>query len=361
MMVLSVAALLGVALGLALFAPHYLPYLGSSFAVEKLRLTRELLYALLPWIVFNGIVAFASSVLNAGEKFAVPALVPVATPILTVLFIAFAAQRWGAFALAAGAVSGSLLEAALLVYVLRVQGTRLSFRWMGFDANVRAVVDQWVPMLAGAFLMGSTSVVDQSMAAMLPAGSVSALNYANKIVTAPLALGATALSTAVLPYFSKMVAAGDWLGCRHTLKRYSVLVATATVPLTVLLMVFSKPLVRLLFQHGAFTSADAELVSWVQVCYSLQIPFYIWGMLFVRFLSSVRRNDLLMYASAVNLIIDIALNLLLMRSMGVAGIALSTSLVYLVSFTFVTVCTLRILSQERFAVAAPASTGDAAP
>ena len=358
---LGLLALIGIALALALLAPYYLPYLGSSFSPAKLHLTRILLYALSPWIVFNGIAIFIASVLNAGEKFALPAAVPVATPLLTTLFISLAADRWGAFSLVAGTVTGSVLEAIWLGALLRRHGTALSFRWTGVDANVRAVIHQFAPMLVGAFLMGSTTVVDQSMAAMLPGGSVAALSYANKIVGAILAIGATALGTAMLPYFSKMVADRDWHGCRHTLKRFSLLVIAVATPLAVLVMLFSRTLIRLLFQRGAFTGADTELVHRVLICYAIQVPFYICGMLFVRFLSAIRRNDLLMYASAVNLGVDIVLNLVLMKYFGVTGIALSTSLVYIVSFTFVVVSTVRILSQQRFAAVVPVTTGGATP
>jgi putative peptidoglycan lipid II flippase len=187
------------------------------------------------------------------------------------------------------------------------------------------------------------------MAAMLPSGSVAALNYANKLVSAALGIGATALSTAALPYFSKMVAENDWQGCRHTLKRYSTLVAAITIPFTVALAALSSLLVKLLLQRGAFTPADTRLVSRVLLCYSLQIPFYVCSMLLVRFLSAMQRNDLLMYASAVNLALDIGLNLVLMRKWGVTGIALSTSLVYISSFLFVAVCSVRLLARQRLA------------
>lgn len=353
---ITVVALAGIAVLLALLAPYYLPLLGSRFSTEKLHLTQQLLYALLPWIVLSGIAAMASSVLNAGEKFALPALIPVLTPLITILFIVLTVRRVGPFSLAAGAATGSLVESATLVYLLRAHGTRLSFKWTGVDENVRRVLKQYAPMLAGSFLMGSTTVVDQAMAAMLSPGSVAALNYANKIVNMVLTTAAPALSTAVLPYFSQMVVAGDWHGCRHTLKRYSLLVTSAAVPFTVVLIAFSRPLVALIYQRGAFTAADTALVSFVQICYSIQIPFFIWSMLFVRFLSSIRRNDLLMYASGVNLVVDVIMNVILMRFLGVAGIALSTSLVYMGSLTFVAVATLRILKDGRFSpVATPAA------
>jgi putative peptidoglycan lipid II flippase len=163
-----------------------------------------------------------------------------------------------------------------------------------------------------------------------------------------LSVGAVALSTAMLPYFSRMVAANDWAGCRHTIKRYSVLVVSTTVPFTLLLILFSRPLVQLLFQRGAFTAADTALVSSVQTCYAIQIPFYVLSMIFVRFISAIHRNDVLLYASAINLGMDVVLNLVFMRIWNVAGIALATSIMYVVSFLMVSLWTVRFLAQERY-------------
>lgn len=344
LMFLSVSALVLIGLLLLVFAPLYLPILGSSFAVEKLRLTRHLLYCLLPFVLFGGFATFVSAALNADKKFALPALVPLVTPLVTIAVVLLGPKQWGPFLLAGSMVAGSALEAAILLRALKRSEMQLSLRWNGFDPGVRDVLGQYAPALAGSFLMGSAAVVDQSMAAMLPSGSVAALSYASKIVGLVIAIGATALSTAVLPYFSQMVAQGDWNGCRITLRRYSVLTLSVTVPLAFLLTVFSRPLVQFVFQRGAFTSTDVDLVSRIQICYSVQIPFYICGMLFVRFLSSIRRNDILMYGSGVSLVLDVVLNLVLMRIWGIAGVALSTSLVYVVAFLFLGVYSVRLLA-----------------
>jgi putative peptidoglycan lipid II flippase len=352
MMLLSLVILVPVMIILGLLAPYYLPYIGSGFSPAKLHLTCELLYMLLPFVFFSGITVCASAGLNAGEKFALPSLIPLVSPLTVILFIALRAQNWGPFSLAAGTVAGSFLEAVILTWALRANGIRPTLRWYGLDPGVRSVLRQFTPTLAGSFLMGSTLVVDQSMAAMLHEGSVGALSYANKIITVFSGIGAMALGTPALAYFSKMVAHNDWNGCRHTLKRYSILIVLATVPLTLGLIIFSEPLVRVLFQRGAFTNGDTRLVSSVLICYSIQIPFYVWGMLFVKFLSSVRRNDILMYGAAISFPLDIVLNLVLMRVWGVAGIALSTSLVYAASLLYLGTCSLRLLAKERWAIVA---------
>ena len=359
MMLLSMSFLVLIATLLGLFAPFYLPVLGSSFSAQKLLLTRQILYCLLPFLVFSGLAIFVSGVLSAYKKFALPALVPIATPLITIAAILWTPKSWSVFALAIGVVAGGFLEAAILLRLLKTCGMRFRLRWHGLDADVRSVLGQYAPVLAGSVLMCSTTVIDQAMAAMLPSGSVAALSYANKIVALIVAIGATALSTAILPYFSHMVAEQDWAGCRHTLKRYTALTFATTVPLTLALIAFSHPLIRLIFQRGAFTAVDTDLVSHVQICYFIQVPFYMCGMLFVRFLSSIRRNDVLMYGSAISLALDISLNLVLMRKMGIAGIALSTSLVYVVAFIILGALSVRLLRQRHFNAAVALGAGAA--
>lgn len=350
-LILSVAALTLVAALLGVLAPYYLPLVGSSFSPEKLALTSDLLYWVLPFVLLNGVGLFVSATLNAGEKFALPATVPLVSPLVTILFLEFGVQRFGPFCLAGGVVAGSALETCVLIRGLYAHGLALRFRWHGLDGSVRAVLRQYAPMFAGSFLMCSTTVVDQAMAAMLAGGSVAALSYANKTIGLVLAICATALSTATLPYFSQMVTRQDWAGCKHTLKRFAAVVIALTVPFTLALIAVSTPLVRLLFQRGAFTGADTALVGKVQAFYAIQIPFYLCGMLFVRFLSAARRNELLMYGSALSLILDVALNFELMKKLGVAGIALSTSLVYVVAFLFLGAFCIKVLSRAPLSAA----------
>ena len=236
----------------------------------------------------------------------------------------------------------------ILGVALRRQSIRFDPAWHGFDAHMRQVAAQYGPMIAGALLMTGTYLVDQLMAAMLPGGSVSALNYGNRVVALPVGLAATALGTVAVPYFSSMVARGEWTEVRHTLNRYLRLIFAVTVPLTLILIFASRPLVRLLFERGAFTAEDSQVVARVQSFYAIQIPFYIAGIMVVRVISSMQANQILLWGAAINLSVNVILNYLLMQWLGVAGIALSTSFVYLVSFIFCfTILNRRISKIER--------------
>jgi putative peptidoglycan lipid II flippase len=343
-MVGSAALLVVVSTLLGLLAPYYLPVLGSGFGEEKLILARRILYLLLPFPVLSGIVAIWGSILNAGERFTLPAFTPILTPLVAVVFLVLGGATWGILALAAGTVVGSATEAGLLCWGLKAQGFSLKPRWYGMDSHVRQVAKQYLPMVIGSFLAGGSNMVDQGMAAMLQPGSVAALNYGKKTISAILRVGSVAVSTTALPYFSRMVANRDWEGCRKTLKFYSRWIVLATIPATLGLIFFSRPLISLLFERGAFKAADTKLVSFVQALYAPQIPFYILGIVLVRVLSSLKRNKLLMYVAGINLAADVLLNWIFMKFLGVGGIALSTSVVSFSLCLFLAFCVLRAIN-----------------
>jgi putative peptidoglycan lipid II flippase len=232
-----------------------------------------------------------------------------------------------------------------LAYSLRQQGFPLLPRWRGVDSATKQVMSQYASVVAGAFIMNCTSIIDQAMAATLGAGSVSVLSYANKIVAFTLGIATMALGTAVLPHFSRMVALNDHRGLRHTLKTYSRLILLAAIAFTAIFIYFSEPLVRLLFQRGAFTAADTHLVGNVQALYLLQVPFYIMSIMIVRLISSLQANNILMWGAVISLAVKVILNYAFMQWLGVGGIALSTSAVYGVSFGYLLLALLRLLKE----------------
>ena len=342
-MIWSLAVLAAISVLLALLAPWYLPPLASGFTPGKLILTRNLLYVLLPLIVMSAITVNGTAVLNAGERFALPAALPILAPLGGLTFLFAFGREWSIYALAIGTVVGTVLQSMGLAWTARSHGISLRPRWHGLDPKLRQVIGQYVPMVAGALLMGTTDLVDQGMAAMLPPGSVAALGYARKIVSALVVIGAMPLGAAALPYFSEMVAKKAWASCRSTLRTYSGLVLLVTVPITVALIVFAEPLVKLLFQRGAFTAHDTLVVARTEAWLALEIPFYVLATLWVRLVSALKRNSVLMVMAAWNTGLNAVLNWVFMRRYGVAGIALSTSIVYVVScslilsFTYITI------------------------
>jgi putative peptidoglycan lipid II flippase len=335
-MTLGVMLLIAATTALALVSSAVLPLLASGFDPAKLALTRQLFYLLLPMIVLNGLAMMWSALLNAGERFALAAFAPGIVPLAAVCGLLIRGQ-WGIQALAIGTICGFLLQLGFLGWGLKNQGTSLWPRWHGVDSAIRQAIRQYLPMLAATALLSSTLLVDQAFAATLEPGSVATFGYGTKLVTLFTGLGAGALGTAVLPYFSRMVAAADWCQVRQTIKTYRRLTLLASVPLTCVLFVFSQPIVGLIFQRGEFTGTDTALVSQVQALYALQIPFFALALLYARLLGPLGANHVLMRSAVISFPLNAVLDYQLSRIIGVAGIALATSLMYVASYCFLAI------------------------
>jgi putative peptidoglycan lipid II flippase len=234
----------------------------------------------------------------------------------------------------------------VVAWMMDSHGYRFRLRWHGMTEATREVAQQYGPVLLSGVVASGGLVVDQSMAAMLPAGSVSALVYGNRFVSVIIALLAGAVSTAVTPYFARMIARRDWPGCRHTIRTCVRLTALVSVPLALVLIAASHFVVKIAFEHGAFGPRDTSVVASVTAMYAMQIPFIVSSRVFYRFIIAMRRTDLALYCGIVNLILDVGLNLVLMRWMGVAGIALATSLWTVSTFLFLWYWTRKLLPDE---------------
>jgi putative peptidoglycan lipid II flippase len=319
------------------------PLLASHFSEHKLALTIRLFYAMLPLVLITGVASNCTAVLNTFDRFASPALAPMAISLASIVgTLAFGGQL-GIWALIYATLAGSIVHAAIVAWMMNVHGYKLRLRWHGFTEGTREVAGQYWPVLLGGILASGGLLVDQSMAASLASGSVAALVYANRFVSVVLTLLAGAVGTAVAPYFSHMVAANDWNGCRHTLKTWLGITAAVSVPVAAGLIVGANLIIRTAFERGAFGKQDTAVVAPVLAMYAIQIPFFVCSRVFYRFLVAVRRTDLILYCGMVNLALDVVLNLVLMHLFGVAGIALATSLWTVSTFFFLWYWTRRLL------------------
>jgi len=330
------------------FAPQILSVLCSGFSAPKVDLTRVILYFLIPTILLKGLSIIGAGVLNAMESFALPAAVQIFGPMAAIVLILTASEALGIYALVIGTLLGFGLETIIVSAALFKRDFSIRPRILLNDPGMKVITGQFLPVVAGALIMCSTDLVDKGMAAAFSSGSVATLNYGNKIIAAVLTLATTAIGTAVLPYFSRMVAEREWKDIRSTIKFYLVIIFGIGVPAALLIYGISEHIVQIVFQRGSFTSHDTAMVAPVQALFAIQIPFYVASIVIVRLISSMRANHLLMWGSAINLVANIILNIVFIKLIGLKGIALSTSCVYLISFLFLFYFANRqILREER--------------
>jgi putative peptidoglycan lipid II flippase len=300
-----------------------LPVVASSFPPSKLAYTRELLLLMIAGVPLSGLASTWRAVLNSEHQFAYSAAVPAITPVVSIFALFFGGKQYGVLALAIATVTGGALEAILACAGVKRLRYPIMPRWTGISPALRQVAEQYAPLVAITLVMTGSALIDQSLAAGLGSGSVAALSYGTRLLGVLVVIGPTAMGTAVLPHISAAAVLAEPAALRRTLRRYSFFVLAIILPVTAGFIYFSEPIIRILFQKGAFDAAATHLVSTVQRAALLQLPVAVLLALEVRLSSARKANRLLYRVAALSLLLTIVLDVLFMRWWGVVGIALA--------------------------------------
>ena len=222
-----------------------------------------------PYIAFMSLVSLSSGILNTWRHFAVPA----ATPVLLNLSMIGAAW-WGApwlqsmgvqpiYALAGGVMLGGVLQLGVQLPALARLGVlprpRLlwsSCREAWMDEGTRRILRLMGPALLGVSVAQISLMINTQIASHLPAGSVSWLSYADRLMEFPTALLGVALGVVLMPQLSAARAAGDDARYAALLDTGLRLVLLLALPCAVALLLFAQPLVAVLYHYGAFQVRD---------------------------------------------------------------------------------------------------------
>lgn len=337
-------ALVGAAVLLSVAGPVLLYLLVPDDYDAGGRLAVVLFFVLLPTLLLNGASVAWAAILGAEERYTrsvVPQLLAPIVP-LTAVIVATGGEP-SVIWLAIATTIGFAIEAAATGWLLHREHIPILPRRLPTDPERRTVVAQFLPVAAGGCLMASTLLIDQAMSVRLGVGSVAALSFGSKAAAFLTSVGALALTTAALPHFSKVAALGDRSELVSGLKHWIRIILVVSVPATVVMIVLSKPIIAIVFERGAFTAEDTDLVSQIQQLFMLQLPAYLVGVVIVRVISALKANVILLWGAGLNLAVNIGLNIVLGAWLGVPGIALSTSVVYWVSTIFLGLMLLRRL------------------
>lgn len=315
-------AVLGASLLVRLLAP--------GFGEEQAALTAGLVRVILPSIVFMGLAGWAQGVLNTFHHFVVPAAVGIPYNIIMIFGIFLSGAFWGIEGVAWVTLVAVASQFLIQLPVLRRFG--VDYR-REFDLRHPALVKMGrllLPVLIGVGANQMNIVVDRVLASGLAEGSISALNYAQRALAVPQGLLAAPLITVLYPSLAECGAVGDMDGLRRRLGRGLETLAFLVIPLSVALIVLRSEFVGFFFQRGAFDAQDAAMTSVALLFFSLGLLFVVWRDYLARAFYALQDTATPMWTGVAAVVVNIAVNLVLVRYLAHGGLALGSSLAALV-------------------------------
>ena len=287
-------------------------------------------YVVIPSILFWGFSSLIHGILTIDNEFKYSSLSAVFTPLSIMICLLFFKEELGIIVLAFGTLIGSF-SGFMFLLIIALKRNIIHLKKPDFiSENIREIFRQLPAKLSANMLTGANGIIDQYFAAQLVIGSIAALNYGVKIPMFTISIVTMALGTVLLPYFSKK-ALIDRKKTFNELKKIIKIILVGSGVVAILLVLLSTPIISLIFEHNAFTSSDTNIVSKIQQMYLLQIPAYITTIIMVRFLESINKNGFMVLAAMICLLLNIILNFILIKKLGVYGLALATSIVAIIN------------------------------
>lgn len=274
------AALLVAAVLMALAMPPIVAVLAPGFAgSETLAMAVTNARLMLPYLAFAGPVTVLMAVMNAQGRFALTAFSPLLfnvaliTAIAMLLMLRHDAERAAMILAGVVGIAGLLQLSILILHSGESAATPLR---ISFDAGMRGFLAKAIPgMIASSgpqLLMVTAAVI-----ASATPSAVSWLYFANRLIELPLGLVGVAMGTVLVRELSGAVHSGDMAAVSHAESRALELTAGLALPATLGLIVLAEPIVRLLFEHGAFTASDtaatARALMWLALGLPAQVLF----------------------------------------------------------------------------------------
>jgi putative peptidoglycan lipid II flippase len=364
-------AVLGVVTALGMiFAPAVVRVVAPGFSDDPqiVALTVHLMRLMFPTVVILGIAGVFMGILNSYNHFTLPAVAPIVWNVVIIGVVVAFSAGYGFKALAWGVLAGTAVELLLQVPAVwkrrwrpdaaarasgggsevalapagglsagasRAEGRveqRSPYRLALRSPEVRRVGILIGPVILSLGIINFNAFIDTIVATLISIPAPAIIDKAFRLFQLPQGVFAIAIGTVLFPAFSRHAAANRMKEFREDLSTGLRQIFFVTLPFAAFFAVLALPTVRLIYEHGKVTSGDTALVASALTFFSVGMAFVSVNTLLNRAFYSIQKPWLPLFTGVINLALNLGLDLLLYKPLGVGGITLSTSLVSLFNF-----------------------------
>lgn len=304
------------------FAPGFVTEYKYSEFLEAIKLTRIMFVALL----FIGVKSVLSGVLQSHKKFAIPAAMAIFSNIIVMIYLIFFATTYGVKGLIVSVIVGHFLEVLIHIPKYRNLGYGYKFVLNLKDNSIKRISVLIIPVIIGTSISQINLLIDRMLATTVGVGAMATMNFANKLNLFIYTVFSLAISTVIYSNLSTLYAKEDYEGYKKTLIKAINAINLIMIPATVGMIILRIPIVNLIFKRGAFNDEAAIRTASVMLFYSFGIAAYGLRDLLNRAFYSIKDTKTPMINSAIGIFINITINFILVKHMGINGLALATSI-----------------------------------
>lgn len=297
-----------------------------GFEGETLKIATDFTKILIFGIIFIALASISRAYLNANENFVVSNLMMgIPYNIIVIISIIFSV-KYDPYILAYGTLIAIASKFICQIPFVNQYGYKYKLEIKLKDESLRKMIYLVLPIFVGVSVNQLNALIDRSIASTLVEGSISALNYSNRLNLFVMAIFTTSISTVIYPMLSKYSINEDVAKFKNSVVESINFVLILVVPVCIGAIALAKPIVEILFERGAFDERATSMTASALAFYSVGMIGFGLRDILSKVFYSLQDTKTPMINASLSMMINIILNLLLVRYMGHNGLALATSI-----------------------------------
>lgn len=314
----------------SIFAKEIVFILANGFSEEEALLAIKLTRITLINLLFLSINACFTSLLQVNEDFVIPAILGLFfnLPMITYLLVF---NNYDIVGLTIANVIGNFFRVAVQLPSLIKHGYKYKFSINYKDERLKAILLLIIPVIIGAGANSLNMVVDKNIASSLDVGSISALDYAQKLIIFINSIITTSIASVVYPMMANMRNNDDTNGFIEILRKSIVYLAILLIPITVGIIIFDREIVQIVYARGEFKEYALNLTTSALLGYGLGIFFTGMRDILNSTLFSMGKTKVTTINGVIGVVINVILCIVLSKYIGVMGIALASVIAMIVT------------------------------
>lgn len=315
------------------FSDQVISLIVNGFSDETKHMAAGLLEIMSSYFILIALAGMIGAILNNFKIFVVPASTAIFFNLATLGSAIFFGRKYGIKAMAYGVLVGGVLQLLIQLpqFFAKTKGYSLKIYWK--DRYLKRLFYMMLPMLVGIVARQFNTIVDQFFASYLEAGGISALENATRLYTLPIGVFGISVSTVVYPTLSKKIVDRDFKGVEDNLLKGLNILLFLIIPCMMVFCFYSKEVVKFLFGYGNFNERAIMITAESLFFYSVGLYFYNAIHVLTRAFYGMKNSKDPVKFSIISIVINIVLNMLLIKPMAYKGLALATSVAAIVNFS----------------------------
>jgi putative peptidoglycan lipid II flippase len=314
-----------------IFSPQIVSILARGFRQDpkQFEVAVKLTRLMFPFLLLISLASVVMGILIYFDRFFITGIYTVFFNIAVMICSFLLYRNLGIFGAAVGVLVGGAVQFLFLLLFLPRLGIKLKKpKWghPGVRQSLRLVVPVFFAFAASKINVSVTLF----LASLLPAGNISHLSYAYRVMQLPLGMFGVAVAAVTLPELSRKAA--------EKLDQYPYILSSIrtvfllSIPSVFLLIALRIPSIRILYEHGAFTRQDSVQTASILLFYILGIPFISGNQVIANIYFSQKNTKTPMRISYIALLVNVILAAFLLNTIQARGLALAVSLSGVVQF-----------------------------